>query len=348
MLQDQQLISITQATPPFFMGIDLADAGLKVGVVDDAGRPLSWLTVLPNGENHPEDVLPRAGKAVTEAIRTAGVQPAGIARVGLALPGTVDSTSSKLIDPAGLPDGWNRLPIRERFGAYCNLPVTFANDAIAAAYGESWVGAGRKLPSLVLFTLGTRIGCGVIFGDSSIDGQGSYGVDAAHMIIHCGEDAPLCTCGQRGHLEAYIGSDAVANRIGQALARGRASTLTQRLSQGQSPTPDLLAREAEAGDALCLEIVAEIARHLAVGIVNLMNTLDPDGLLLGGAMTFGGDHTPLGRQFLQWVKEEVARRAFAALVEHTVIDFAALGSNAVCFGAAGIARADYLRSVGGV
>jgi glucokinase len=146
-------------------------------------------------------------------------------------------------------------------------------------------------------------------------------------------------------LQAFIGADAVVNRVRQALACGGASTLSKRLNPGQTPTPELLAQEAEAGDALCLEIVAEVARHLGVGIVNIMNTLDPDGLLLGGAMTFGGNCTPLGRQFLQWVKEEVARRAFAALVEHTVIEFAALGDDAACFGAAGIARADHAKSI---
>ena len=80
-------------------------------------------------------------------------------------------------------------------------------------------------------------------------------------------------------------------------------------------TPKLVAQEAEAGDALSLEIIAETARYLAVGIVNLMHTIDPNGVLLGGAMTFGGNETALGRQFLGWIKEEVARRAFPVLAE---------------------------------
>ncbi len=100
----------------------------------------------------------------------------------------------------------------------------------------------------------------------------------------------------------------------------------------------MLAAEASAGDVLSLEIVAETARYLGVGIVNLMHTIDPNGVLLGGAMTFGGQESPLGRQFLAWIREEVGRRAFPVLAQRTVIDFASLGGDAGYIGAAGMAR----------
>jgi len=87
-----------------------------------------------------------------------------------------------------------------------------------------------------------------------------------------------------------------------------------------------------------LEIIADTARYLAIGIVNLMHTINPSGVLLGGAMTFGGHQTPLGRQFLKWVKDEVSGRAFRGPAEQTVIDFATLGGDAGYIGAAGLAR----------
>ena len=106
-------------------------------------------------------------------------------------------------------------------------------------------------------------------------------------------------------------------------------------------TPKLLAHEAEAGDALALEIVAETARYVGVGIVSLMHTIDPGCVLLGGAMTFGGRDSDLGLRFLGWIKEEVERRAFRRLAERTVIDFANLGGDAGYIGAAGMARVEY-------
>ena len=342
MLHDQQFISFAEATAPLFVGVGVAETGLTVGVLDDRGLPLSWGVVLPGTLDCLEDVLRRAHKAVAEVMRQADAPAGAVARVGLALPGTVDSFFGKLTDVAD-PSDDGKKSLCERSAAVCKLPVSLANNAVAAAFGESWVGAGRSLSSLVLLMLDARIGCGVIFGDASIDGLGSHGVDAAHMIIQYGPQAPLCPCGQRGHLQAYLSPDAVTDRVRQSLAGGRASPLAGRLDQGQAATLDLLAQGANAGDPVSLEIIAEMARYLAVGIVNLMNTLDPDGVLLSGAMTFGGSSTPLGRQFLQWVKEEVARRAFAALAEHTIIDFATLGPDAVCYGAAGIARADHRR-----
>ena len=206
--------------------------------------------------------------------------------------------------------------------AHCGLPVTFQNDANAAAYGEFWVGKGRDFHSMVLFTLGTGIGCGIIVGDLSIDGENSHGAECGHIIIDCSENARLCGCGQRGHLEAYASATAVVKRMHEALAAGRPSSLRKQLEHCRQLTPKMLAHEAAAGDALSLEIVAETARYLGVGIVNLMHTIDPNGVLLGGAMTFGGHESPLGRQFLAWIREEVGRRAFPVLAQRTVIDFA--------------------------
>jgi glucokinase len=114
-----------------------------------------------------------------------------------------------------------------------------------------------------------------------------------------------------------------------------------RIAEGEDLTPKRVAEEAEAGDKLCLEIVLETARYLGIGIVNLMHTIDPTGVLLGGAMTFGGNDSELGRRFLERIRQEVRRRAFALLAERTVIEFASLGGDAGYIGAAGIARVEH-------
>jgi glucokinase len=115
------------------------------------------------------------------------------------------------------------------------------------------------------------------------------------------------------------------------------------MAGGAELSPKLVAVEAELGDEFSMEIILQTARYLGVGIVNILHTIDPDGVLLGGAMTFGGHGTETGRRFLAEVRAEVGRRAFPTLAEHTVIDFAALGGDAGFIGAAGIARLEYLR-----
>jgi glucokinase len=337
MSQNRRFITVNEAQPPFFVGLDLGGTDVKVGVVDDLGRPLCWLTTPTQPQNGPEDASRRVGRTVLEAIHQAGLEPAATARVGLGSAGIIDSAAGILLKPVNLK-GWDNFPLRDRVGTHCGLPVTLANDANAAAYGEFWVGSGRDFHSMVLFTLGTGIGSGIIVGDMAIDGEHNCGAECGHIIIDCAENARLCGCGQRGHLEAYASGTAVVQRAREALEAGHPSSLNEHLAQCPHLTPKLLAQEAEAGDALSLEIIADTARYLAIGIVNLMHTINPSGVLLGGAMTFGGHQTPLGRQFLKWVKDEVSGRAFRGPAEQTVIDFATLGGDAGYIGAAGLAR----------
>jgi glucokinase len=109
-------------------------------------------------------------------------------------------------------------------------------------------------------------------------------------------------------------------------------------------TPIVIGEEAEAGDRLAEEILMETARYLGIGVVTLMHIIDPDGVVIGGAMTFGGDETPLGRRFLARIREEVRRRAFPVLAEKTTIEYAYLGGDAGFIGAAGLARLAHRKS----
>ena len=341
MAGQRRFIAVHEAQAPFFVGIDLGGTNIKVGVVDDLGRPLSWLSIPTEVERGPEDAARRMGEAVPQAVREAGLEPEGIARVGLGSPGSMDIPRGVLTNAVNLT-GWDDFPIRDRVSHYCGLPVTFENDANAAAYGEYWVGSGRDYDSMVLFTLGTGIGCGVIIGDRVVQGAHSHGGEAGHVIIDPRDDARMCGCGWRGHLEAYASATAVIKRTQEALDTGRSSSLSGRLTGGEELTPKRIAEEAERGDALSLEIIFETARYLAIGTINVMHVVDPAVVLLGGAMTFGGRQSDLGRRFLARFDQEVRRLARPELAEHTVIDYAALGGDAGFIGAAGVARLDYI------
>jgi glucokinase len=339
---NQHFISLEQAQKPYFIGVDLGGTNIKAGIVDDLGRPLAWLSVPTDVPKGPEDASARMGKAVLQVAEKAGVDISDIGRVGLGSPGPMDIPAGKLLVPANLK-GWDYFPLRDRVSFHCGLPVTFDNDANAAAYGEFWVGSGRDFHSMVLFTLGTGIGSGIIIGDLCLNGEHSHGGECGHIIINCSPDARPCGCGRRGHLEAYTSATAVIKRTREALDAGRSSSLTADLNRGEELSPKLVAQHAENGDPLSLDIVMETARYLGVGITNLMHTVDPNGILLGGAMTFGGNETRLGRDFLAEIKAEVKRRAFPILAENTVIDFATLGGDAGYIGAAGLARLEFLK-----
>ena len=336
----REIIAKEKAQPPFFVGLDLGGTNIKLGVVDDLGQTLSYLTIPTEVERGPDDAARRMGEVIRAGIREAGLAAGDVARVGLGSPGTMDIPAGKLVDPANLP-GWRDYPIRDQVRDACGLPLSFANDARAAAFGELWRGAGRGYTSLILLTLGTGVGCGIIVGHLILDGAHSHGGEFGHSIVDFADDARVCGCKKRGHFEAYASATAVALRTREALDAGRSSALSRRLAAGEELSAKLVDEEAEAGDALAMEIVLDTARYLGIGVVNLMHTVDPEIILLGGAMTFGEKASPVGRRFLDRVQEEVDRRAYKFLAERTIIDFATLGGDAGYIGAAGIARMDH-------
>lgn len=334
-----------QAQRPFFAGVDLGGTNIKVGLVDDLGRTLAWRKIRTETERGPDDGVRRMAETVRQVCDDARVNVDEIARVGLGSPGTMDVPAGMLLEPHNLP-GWFNFPIRERLSQQCGLGVTFVNDANAAAYGEFWVGSGREHRSMVLLTLGTGVGCGIIIGDLLIEGEHSHGAECGHLIIDYNDTARLCPCGQVGHLEAYASATAVIKRTEEALAAGAKSAVTSMVSDQRPLSPLLLAQAAEAGDEFALEIILETARYLGIGIVSIAHTIDPEGVVLGGAMTFGGHQTELGRRFLARVREEINRRAFPVVAEKVLFDFATLGGDAGYIGAAGIARHAYRKAQG--
>ncbi|MBN2295662.1 MAG: ROK family protein, partial [Pirellulales bacterium] len=213
-------------------------------------------------------------------------------------------------------------------------------------YAEFWVGSGSEYNSLVLFTLGTGLGCGIIIGDTPIDGEHSHGGEYGHVVIDIADDARICGCGRAGHLEAYTSATAVIKRAREALDAGRESSLNERLQNKCTRLdPKLVAEEAEKGDELSNRIITETAHYMGIGIANIMHTIDPACILLGGAMTFGGNDSQLGRRFLEEIKAEVRRQAYPILAERTIIEYATLGGDAGFIGAAGLARAEYRKTL---
>lgn len=342
MSQDRQFISLEEAEPPYFVGVDLGGTAVKIGVVDDLGRPMGWGSIPTEVAKGPEDAAKRIGAAVRKVIAEAGLDFRDVVRVGLGSPGTLDFRDGTMITPTNFP-GWGGFPIRDRIGEHCGVPVSFANDASAAAYGEFWIGSGQGYQSMVMLTLGTGVGCGIIIGDLIIEGENGHGTECGHIIVDSARDARRCSCGQLGHLESYASANGVIARTKDAMKAGRTTSLSKRLAGGAELTPLLVAQEAEAGDALAMEIVLETGYYLALGIVTLLHTIDPTGVIIGGAMTFGMKGADLGRCFLNHVREEVQRRTFPTLAERTLIDYATLGPDAGFIGAAGIARVDHFK-----
>jgi glucokinase len=333
----RSILPLAEAERPLYAGVDLGGTNIKAALVDDQGRLVGFHTEKTHAERGPEDAAARMGEAVHVLARQAGIATADIAAVGLGSPGPLDLAAGTIVRAGNLV-GWDNFPLRDRVAAHCGLPVTFANDANAAAYGEFWVGSGREYDSLVLLTLGTGVGGGIIIGDLNVEGAHSHGSECGHMIVDPAAEARRCPCGQTGHLEAYASAKSLVARAEEAIAAGATGSLATAVAAGERLTPILVGREAEAGDGLATDLVMETARWLGIGIVSLLHAIDPEAVMIGGAMTFGGERAPVGRAFLERIRAEVHRRTFPTLAEKTVIGYASLGGDAGGIGAAGLAR----------
>ncbi len=332
---------------PFWLGVDLGGTSIKCGVVDDTGRPLmeDAVEVDTDAAKGVDVSLRNMATGAGQAIQNCGLSWSDIAGVGLGSPGTMDIPAGMLLDPVNLRGpGWQNCPIRDRLAQLIGKPVVFQNDANAAAYGEYWAGvgksaraAGRPAHSLVLFTLGTGIGCGIIIDEMIIEGRHSHGAECGHMVIRMKIDdidpPRICGCGRYGCLEAYASATALLKRAQEGLDAGVPTKLRE-----QWPTTDPGDRALridnlnKTGDAFCRQLMRETAYYLAVGATNLMHTIDPD------MMVFGGGMSKSGPQFLEWIQEDIHKLAFPAPAAGTQIVYAELGSDAGYIGAAGCAR----------
>jgi glucokinase len=321
-------------------GIDVGGTNIKIGLVDDLGRTLAYRKLPTEQEKGTEDAARRMGDCFRQLLQEADLTVQDVARVGLATPGPLDIPTGMLLTPGNLPQWWN-IPIRDRVSQECGQSVTYANDANAAAYGEYWCGVGRGSRSMVLFTLGTGIGGGIIVDGMLVDGAHSTGSECGHIVIDPRPEARRDSLDKPGTLEAYCGAYGVVARAIEAIDVGRKSTLEVQRTNGDPITPLVIARAAEAGDALAREIVLETADYLALACVSLIHVIDPDRVVLGGAMTFGGAQASLGREFLERIRQAVPPRLLPPLRGQVQIDFATLGGDAGYIGAAGLARLDH-------
>lgn len=337
MAAPRQEIDPASAARPLVLGIDVGGTNIKLGIVDDNGRVLAEGEIPTEEERGPQDAVQRVRQATDELLSSLGIKLADLAGIGLATPGTQDLQAGTLLEPHNLPH-WYHFPIRKTVADIFGLPVAYANDANAAACGEFWVGSGREFHSIVLLTLGTGVGGGIIIGDLNLEGEHSHGSECGHIIVDNSPEARMCGCGQPGHLESYCSATALIQLAQEALDRGRETSLRGRVERGEELSGLLIAEEAEKQDALCNELINDLAKWLGLGIVTLMHCIDPGAVILGGAMNFGGHETALGRRFLENVRTVVRRRCFPTLAEKTVIDFARLGGDAGYIGAAGIGR----------
>jgi glucokinase len=259
-----------------FVGLDVGGTNLKGARLSESGRVEVRLHE-PIERERPETFLDQLERAV----RT--LQGDGpIVAVGVGLPGIVDHATSRL---RGVPNLPALAALRDRdlaaeIGARTGASAFIENDANAAGLAEAWLGAGRGAQSLVFLTLGTGVGGAVILRDRLWTGQSGYAGEVGHVQLD--PDGEPCGCGSRGCLETVVGIAGWSRRAEEKMKAGGS-----RLA-GQKIEPATIVAAAKEGDPVAIEVVDETAMALGQALGGLINTLNPERVVLGGGVAAAG------------------------------------------------------------
>ena len=308
------------------IGVDLGGTNIKAGVVNEEGRVLEQATVPTLALEGPEAVVNRIVRLVGDL---RGKISGSLLGVGVGSPGPLDPTEGVIYTTPNMP-GWENFPIRQKLEEKTRVPVVVENDANCAALAEYWRGAGQGTHTMILLTLGTGIGGGIVRDGELVNGEHVAAGEVGHMVINF--DGPKCGCGNHGCLEAYTGAAGIVRRAWELLEKpGTVSLLREMSSHDRNNlTPAMISDAAGKGDGVALSMIRETGRLLGVGITSLVNIFAPETVILGGGVAGAGE------VLFAAVREEVKRKAMPPINERVRILPAAMGNSAGIVGSASL------------
>jgi glucokinase len=304
------------------VGIDLGGTNLKAGIVDTGGKILHRLSVKTHSDADPQIISNQILELVAEIIRSAQVKAPDMIGIGLGSPGLVDKKGETILFSPNLPR-WRNIPIKRMVSERFSKPCVLENDANAAAWGEKWAGAGREAGSLVMLTLGTGVGGGIVIDNKLWRGANNVAAEIGHMVIQT--DGPQCNCGNRGCVEVYASATGMVRRFKELLKTGIPSLL----KVSDEITAKMINDAALQGDKASLDVINETGRYLGIALVNIMHVLNPEMIVLAGGMIGSGE------LLMNPIRQVTTQRAFEASYKDTKIVFSQLGNDAGIIGAAG-------------
>ena len=308
-----------------YIGIDLGGTFIKGGVVDGAGNILLSDKVPTESDKGAGQVAKNIALLALSLMERLSLKAADVVGIGMGVPGMIDGKAGNVIYSNNL--NWKDFRIAETVEKLSGLPVKIANDANVAVLGEVKFGAGKGCENVVMLTLGTGVGGGVIAEGVMVEGNKGAGAELGHSVIVAGGEQ--CTCGRKGCLEAYASAT--------ALIRDTKRVMTAHKDSKMWETYDLdgvsgkTAFDYKDCDPYAKAVVDGYIYHLAAGITNFANIFRPEVVLLGGGVCAQGD------ALVKPLQELLNQDIFAGDLGPSVpIKIATLGNSAGLLGAAAL------------
>jgi len=310
------------------IGIDLGGTNVKLAEVDRGGRIRARRAFRFDVTRSPSEVIAELAAHARALLSDGERSVSDLCAVGIGLPGPLNLREGTIVRAANLP-GWEGVEVRELLRADLGCPLVLDNDGNAAAFGEYWAGGAYAARDLVMLTLGTGVGAGVVLDGNVLHGHFDNAAELGHAIVV--PNGIQCPCGQRGCLEQYASAASVARRVVKAVEAGESCALAQVIANGESVGADDVVRHARQGDRLCLRIWDEACLYLAIACINIQHAYNPARILLGGGMSKAGEF------LVDKVRSFIDQHRWSLHDDLPEVGLAKLGYDAGVIGAAGLA-----------
>ncbi|MBA7619902.1 Protein mlc [subsurface metagenome] len=308
------------------LAIDLGGTKIISAIVSPDGQLIAKERSLTLADEGQASVINRLLLAVDRLLKLKNIDSSQLDSISIAAAGGIDIKKGLVTSSPHLP-GWHNVPLRDIVRDKYKVGTFLLNDASAAALGEHRFGAGRGVNNLVLLTIGTGIGGGIIIDGRLYHGPSGSAGEFGHTTIDV--NGPKCACGNVGCLETLVSGTAMAREARRRIAQGESSSLVEMVAgKIEEITAEEIGAAARGGDSLALDIITEAATYLGVGLVNLVNIFNPEMIIIGGSVA------KLGDLLLDPARRLVKERAFPISAQAVRIVTAQLGDEAGLLGAA--------------
>ena len=317
--------------------LDLGGTNLKGGIVSDRGEFSHHQSLPSEVEKGPEQILHNLKTLASILLRDAEKDSIPIEGIGVSTPGIIDTDFGGLTGGAVNLPGWQNTPFMKVLFEEFHIPVFAHNDVTATALGEAAYGAGVGRNHVIMASVGTGIGGGIIINGKLYEGATGYAGEIGHIVTFAG--GHMCNCGVKGCWEEYAALRGIMRTTQEHLDRDtrRESAIFSTRDKEEELTPRIVFDAAREGDRVALNIVDEIGSNTAVGLGSLINIFDPDMVIIGGGIAEAGDI------YLNTIKAHIPGWSLPDSREGVEIVLAKLGSKAGIFGASALVFGDINR-----
>ena len=268
------------------LGIDIGGTSIKGASINDKGIILDRFALDVNKSDKPEKTIGDLCELINNFLKEHqyGEKISGI---GIGIPGMVDFDSGEILSSPNLPT-WSHFNIKKFMHQYLDLPIIINNDANVAALGEAIFGSGKDYHNVIMLTLGTGVGGGVILDNKIYDGNKHQGAELGHMVIRINGEP--CGCGRRGCLEAYASATALIRETKKAMELDAKSLMHEEVAKLGKIDARIAFNAARNGDKSALRVVRNYVKYLSEGILNYCNIFRPEVVILSGGVANEGEY----------------------------------------------------------